>query len=449
MSCKWMRTRRKGRKKQVNINKQLKRRLFGHLFIFPCCHCKVVFFLDELTIEHLKPLTLGGTNEDSNIALACAPCNSQKGREAWALKRIMVRRSIKMNNIPPSIAEKMGKALYKEPNHPICIVKEMVYEYFSDLPRIEIDTPYVSVEHNFDKLRVPRNHPSRRPSDTFYKDKETVLRTHMTCYLPQIGSSNGSQSQLKYITCGDVYRKDTIDSTHYPVFHQIDAFCIVPEGVDVKQDLRHRLAGLVKHLFGENTRHRFLEDSEVEEVYFPFTVDSLEVEVEIQTDEGPKFMEILGAGTVHPDIMKDLGLTNQQAWAFGLGVERLAMVMFDIPDIRLFWSNDKRFFNQFKVGEITKFKPFSKHEMCYKDISFFLSHEFSYNDFCTIARDVDRSNLIESITLLDEFHTKGKTSHCYRITYRSMEGTLKNSEVDKIQAGIRKRIIDELKVEIR
>jgi len=354
-----------------------------------------------------------------------------------------------MNNIPPSISEKIGRALYKELGHPICTVKEMVYEYFSDLPKIEIDTPYVSVAYNFDKLRVPKDHPSRKPSDTYYKDEETVLRTHMTCYLPQIGQADGKSSQLKYITCGDVYRKDAIDATHYPVFHQIDAFCIVPEGVDVKQDLRHRLSGLVKHLFGPNTKHRFLEDSEVEEVYFPFTVDSLEVEVELQTSEGSKYLEILGAGTVHPDIMKELGLEKQQAWAFGLGVERLAMVMFEIPDIRLFWSIDKRFLSQFQSGKVTKFKPFSKHEMCYKDVSFFLSNQFSYNDFCAIARDEDKSNIVESITLIDEFHTGGKTSRCYRITYRSMDSTLRNSEVDKIQSAIRKRLINELKVEIR
>jgi phenylalanyl-tRNA synthetase alpha chain len=354
-----------------------------------------------------------------------------------------------MNNIPPSIIEKIGRCLYKESNHPICIVKESVFDYFSDLPRIEIGPPFVSVEYNFDKLRVPKNHPSRSPSDTFYKDEDSVLRTHMTCYLPQIGQSISGESRLKYIICGDVYRKDAIDATHYPVFHQIDAFCIVPEETDVKKDLRNRLSGLVKHLFGEEIKYHFLEDSEIEGVYFPFTTDSLEVEVEIETSEGIKHLEILGAGTVHPDIMRELGLSNQKAWAFGLGVERLAMVMFDIPDIRLFWSQDRRFLNQFQADKITKFKPYSKYEMCYKDISFFLSHEFSYNDFCTIARDEDPRNLIESITLIDEFHKNGKTSRCYRITYRSIDDTLRNSEINKIQAAIRKRLINELKVEIR
>ena len=356
-----------------------------------------------------------------------------------------------MNNIPSSIADKIDRQLYNEINHPICIIKEKVFDYFADLARIEIASPYVPVEYNFDRLRVPANHPSRNPSDTYYKNEETVLRTHMTCYLYPLGSSsNSNRSQLKYITCGDVYRKDAIDATHYPIFHQIDAFCIVPNEVDVKKDLRNRLSGLIKSLFGENCIYRFLEDCEVEGIHFPFTVDSLEIEVELQTETGLKYLEVLGAGTVHPDIMVDLGLADHQAWAFGMGIERLAMIMFDIPDIRLFWSNDHRFLSQFKKGQYNKFKSFSKYEMCYKDVSFFMGSDFTYNDMCSIARDEDKNNLIESITLIDEFHNaKGKHSQCYRIVYRSMDGTLRNTEVDKIQKSICQRLTNELKVEIR
>lgn len=352
-------------------------------------------------------------------------------------------------NIPRSISEKIDRCLYKVDNHPISIVKSKVFEYFSDLAKIEIDNPFVPVEYNFDRLRVPKNHPSRSRSDTFYKTDNEVLRTHMTCYLYPLGKSDTGRSQLKYITCGDVYRKDAIDATHYPVFHQIDAFCIVPDGVDVKEDLRKRLRGLIEHLFGKDCKHQFLEDYEFEDVYFPFTVDSVEVGVEFPMDGQTKQLEVLGAGTVHPDIMADLGLPDHKAWAFGLGIERLAMVMFDIPDIRLFWSHDRRFLDQFEAGKITKFKPYSKHEACYKDISFYTSPKFSYNDFCVIARDEDRDNLIESITLIDEFQNKGRTSQCYRITYRSMEHSLKNAEVNKIQKAIRDRIVQELEVEVR
>jgi phenylalanyl-tRNA synthetase alpha chain len=354
-----------------------------------------------------------------------------------------------MNNIPTSIVEKFGRCLYQTNNHPICIVKEMVFDYFSDLTRIEIDNPYVSVENNFNRLRIPLDHPSRQASDTFYKNEQEVLRTHMTSYLYPLGSAHNGNSSLKYIICGDVYRKDAIDATHYPVFHQIDAFCIVPNEVDVKQDLRNRLSGLIAHLFGPSTPFKFLEDKAHQDVYFPFTVDSLEAEATIKVDGQDKHIELLGAGTVHPDIMKDLGLPNQQAWAFGLGIERLAMIMFGIPDIRLFWSTDERFLSQFTAKTVTKFRPFSKQEVCYKDISFFISPEFTYNDMCTIARDEDKQGWIESITLIDEFQMNDITSHCYRIVYRSMDRSLKNTEINKLQIAIRDRLISELKVKVR
>jgi len=354
-----------------------------------------------------------------------------------------------MNNIPSSIVDKIGQGLYRQPDHPICIVKEKVYEYFSDLAKIEIQDPYTLVEYNFDKLRVPKDHPSRSPSDTFYKDEETLLRTHMTCYLYPMGHSETGKSQLKYITCGDVYRKDAIDATHYPVFHQIDAFCMVPDGTDVKQDLRNRLTGLIKHLFGPTCVYRFLEDSEVEGISFPFTVDSLEIEVELQTESGTKLLEVLGAGTVHPDIMADLGLPNRQAWAFGLGVERAAMALFNIPDIRLFWSNDQRFLSQFRAGQIVKFKPYSKYESCYKDVSLFVNEKFSYNEMCSIIRDEDRANIVESVILIDQFERSGQLSECYRIIYRSVDTTLKNSDINKIQSSICKRLVADLGIQIR
>jgi phenylalanyl-tRNA synthetase alpha chain len=220
--------------------------------------------------------------------------------------------------------------------------------------------------------------------------------------------------------------------------------------VNVEDNLRERLSGLVKHLFGNSVEYQFLEDKDHEEVYFPFTVNSLEISVSLPDENGKiKQLEILGAGTVHPDIMKDLGLPNKKAWACGLGLERLAMVMFDIPDIRLFWSTDKRFLKQFTAGQINKFVPYSKYESCYKDVSLFLNDKFSYNDLCSIARDVDDKNLIEEISLIDEFLVKGRNSQCYRIMYRSMDSTLKNAEINKIQKTLCERLIAELQVEIR
>jgi phenylalanyl-tRNA synthetase alpha chain len=148
--------------------------------------------------------------------------------------------------------------------------------------------------------------------------------------------------------------------------------------------------------------------------------------------------------------MNDLGLPNKQAWAFGLGLDRVTMILYDIPDIRIFWSRDSRFTNQFQAGEISQFKPFSKFEISYKDISFIINGAFSYNELCSIARDEDIDNVIEDIRMIDEFQlSSGQISQCYRITYRSMDRTLKKSEVNKIQATIRDRLVRELGVKIR
>ncbi len=353
------------------------------------------------------------------------------------------------NNIPEHILSKIDRNLHKEHNHPIQILKNKIFNYFSDFAVIDISDPYVSVEDNFDNLLVPADHPSRSPSDTFYKDDQTCLRTHMTCYLHPFGKNHNGTSRLRYVTCGDVYRKDAVDSTHYPIFHQMDALCIVDDGVDVKQDLRDKLTGLIHELFGQDCSFRLLEEGSGPDVYFPFTVDSVEVEVDLVVDGQIKRLEVLGAGTVHPEIMKNLGLENSKAWAFGLGLERLAMVLFDIPDIRLFWSKDPRFLSQFSSGQINKFVPFSKYATCYKDISFFINEKFTYNDLCAIARDEDGENLIESITLIDQFQKKDKTSHCYRMVYRAVDRTLTNDEVDAIQDSIRLKVVERLGVEIR
>jgi phenylalanyl-tRNA synthetase alpha chain len=185
----------------------------------------------------------------------------------------------------------------------------------------------------------------------------------MTCYLYPLGRSETGRSQLKYIICGDVYRKGTIDATHFPVFHQTDAFCIVEDGIDVKNDLRDKLTGLIKNLFGDTVKFKILEGTDNKDIHFPFTVDSLEIEVELKLDNGEtKLIEMLGAGTVHPDIMKDLGLPNHQAWAFGINIENIAMGIFNIPDIRLFWSTNPKFISQFVNGINSKYVPFIEND---------------------------------------------------------------------------------------
>lgn len=133
---------------------------------------------------------------------------------------------------------------------------------------------------------------------------------------------------------------------------------------DVEEDLKNILTGLCRHLFGKDIEMRVNSD------YFPFTEPSFEVEVKYMGN----WLEVLGCGVIHDNVLINAGISTDETvgWAFGLGLERLAMILFSIPDIRLFWTFDQRFLSQFKEGEIKTFEPYSKYPPCYKDVSFWL-----------------------------------------------------------------------------
>ncbi|RVW33039.1 Phenylalanine--tRNA ligase, chloroplastic/mitochondrial [Vitis vinifera] len=173
--------------------------------------------------------------------------------------------------------------------------------------------------------------------------------------------------------------------------------------------------------------------------------------------------------------IKRSGKTDNVAWAFGLGLERLAMVLFGIPDIRLFWSTDERFTSQFSKGQLgVKFKPFSKYPPCYKDMSFWINESFTENNLCEVVRGV-AGDLVEeylfsfvradnwfgspasffpgcraAVQLIDNFtNKKGMTSQCYRIAYRSMERSLTDEEINELQWNVREQVQSKLKVVLR
>lgn len=196
------------------------------------------------------------------------------------------------------------------------------------------------------------------------------------------------------------------------------------------------------------------------EAYFPFTSPSWELEVFWQDE----WLEILGCGVIKQDLLINSDVPNRVGWAFGLGIERIAMLLFNIPHIRLFWSRDERFLSQFRAGEITRFEPFSKHPPCYKDVAFWLPPSavtggssaaggalpFHENDVMEIVREIG-GDLVEDVTCIDEFtHPKtGRKSMCYRINYRSMERTLKNEEANDMHDQVRKRLVSQFGVELR
>lgn len=313
-------------------------------------------------------------------------------------------------------------------------------------------SPIVHVKNCFDDLRVPFSHVSRQPSDTYYATDQLVLRTHTSAHQTDLISQNVNA----FLCSGDVYRRDEIDSSHYPVFHQMEGVRLFSEveinGLSVSEakelaekDLKALLTGLASHLFG-NVEIRWRND------YFPFTEPSFELDVKFNDN----WIEVLGCGVIHDDVLKNAKRPGRIGWAFGLGLERLAMVLFGIPDIRLFWSDDERFTSQFKAGKVIKFVPYSKYPLCYKDISFWLpvnesnKIDMHVNDVYEIIRDV-AGDLVEKVELFDEFVNKktGRTSHAYRISYRHMGRSLTNEEIDLIQWQVRDLLVEKLNVVLR
>lgn len=161
-------------------------------------------------------------------------------------------------------------------------------------------------------------------------------------------------------------------------------------------------------------------------------------------------MEVLGCGILRDGIIKNAGFDPNEkiAWAFGMGLERLAMRLFDIKDIRLFWSTDQRFAKQFKDDKIIKFKPYSKYPACYKDFSFFLNEKYNENDFFELIRSI-AGDLVENVNCVDTFTKNGKTSKCYRILFRHMDKSLSNEEINVFQDDIRRKLVEIMKLELR
>ncbi len=206
------------------------------------------------------------------------------------------------------------------------------------------------------------------------------------------------------------------------------------------EDLKTTLEGVASSLFGKAPM-RWID------AYFPFTHPSAELEVQYNG----KWLEVLGCGKIHTKIMDNVGLGDQAGWAFGVGLDRLAMVLFDVPDIRLFWSKDPRFLNQFNEGSITKYQPISKYPVSARDVSFWYDpNAFHDNDFFELVRET-AGDCVENVEKKSEFvHPKtGRHSKLFRINYRSLERTLTNEEVNAWQENVRTTLASQPGIELR
>ena len=423
-------------------------------------------------------------------------------------------------NVSPQILSYLPRKLHLQSSHPVSITRQIIESNFPSPTYTHYNNlnPIVSVFENFDSLGFPSDHPGRNRTDTYYINKDTVLRTHTSAHEAEIFRECASEG---YTISADVYRRDAIDRSHYPVFHQMEGARMwdrrsVPKGniasavwkdleglpkhdlqvedpnptfhkernplqaehhtaeevEAVATHLKKSLEGVVVGLFtrakkaaldANGIRAGTIEPLRVRwvEAYFPFTSPSWELEVFWQGD----WLEILGCGVTKQELYNNAGVPHKMGWAFGIGLERVAMLLYSIPDIRLFWSRDARFLNQFGgMDKIKRFIPFSKYPACYKDVSFWLrsssnsagggsranAQDFHENDFMEIVRIIG-GDLVEDVKLIDEFAhpTSGRKSLCYRINYRSLERTLKNEEADEKHQQIRDMLVDKLGVELR
>ncbi|KAI9244980.1 phenylalanyl-tRNA synthetase [Phascolomyces articulosus] len=360
-------------------------------------------------------------------------------------------------NVSPTTLSRVNRKLHLHPQHPISIIRQLIESHFHDFKTFHDISPIVTTQQNFDDLLIAKDHVTRNRSDNYYLNESTMLRAHTSAHQLQ-GMRSGAS---KFLISGDVFRRDEIDASHYPVFHQmegvvyfdhdpvktaeqvnadiqmgrlkeaenvkvVDDTIIKPENPMQDRHTPETLEAVASHLkysINSMVRKLFADEPDLEvrwiDAYFPFTSPSWEVEIKYKGE----WLEVLGCGVVRQELMDQAGLHDKIGHAFGLGLERLAMVLFGIPDIRLFWSQDERFIQQFTPGQIQKFQPFSKFPPCIKDISFWLPNKsWEENDFCELVRDV-AGDLVENVELIDDFtHPKSdKRSLCYRILYRSMD----------------------------
>ena len=239
-----------------------------------------------------------------------------------------------------------GRPIQRGSLHPITATLYEIVEIFQRLGFSVAEGPEVELDYyNFEALNIPKDHPARDMQDTFYITDDVVLRTHTSPV--QIRVMEAQPPPVKIVAPGRVYRRDA-DPTHSPMFHQVEGL-LVDYGVSFA-DLKATLQAFVDQFFGAGTRLRFRPS------YFPFTEPSAEVDIGCvmcsgagcRVCKGSGYLEILGAGMVDPEVFRGVGYDPEiTGFAFGMGVERIAMLRYGIDDIRLFFENDLRFLQQF------------------------------------------------------------------------------------------------------
>ena len=243
-----------------------------------------------------------------------------------------------------------GKPVVLGHQHPMNIALEELKDIFIGMGFTVLEGPEVELaSYNFDRLNAPEGHPSRDWSDTFYFDGDSRVMLRSQTSPMQVRAMETMDLPIRIIAPGRVYRKDEVDATHSPMFHQVEGM-VIDKGVTMA-DLKGTLNTVVEQLYGAGAKTRFRPH------HFPFTEPSCEMDVQCHkcggagcpTCKGEGWIELLGAGMVHPKVLEMSGIDSgtYTGWAFGIGLERMAMRRFKIADLRLIFENDVRFLEQF------------------------------------------------------------------------------------------------------
>jgi phenylalanyl-tRNA synthetase alpha chain len=314
--------------------------------------------LDQVRIDYLgkkgfftlQMKELGTLNPEQRRAVgqvinsAKSEFQQQLEQKKIALETIALEQRLASESIDVTLA---GRGQSVAGLHPVTLTLRRINKIFASVGFNVVEGPEIEDDyHNFGALNIPAYHPARAMHDTFYFDAHTVLRTHTSPV--QIRVMESEKPPLKVIAPGRVYRCDS-DLTHSPMFHQVEGFLV---DTDVSfSDLKGVIYEFLRAFFEKDSQVRFRPS------YFPFTEPSAEVDIECVMCGGTGcrvcshtgWLEVMGCGMIHPEVFKSVGIDNEQfsGFAFGMGVERLAMLRYGINDLRLFFENDLRFLQQF------------------------------------------------------------------------------------------------------
>ena len=280
----------------------------------------------------------------NDVRAALERALEERGRE---LEAAALERRLKEEAVDVTIP---GKAVSLGHKHPMSIALDEIKEIFIGMGFDVLDGPEIELaSYNFDRLNADEGHPSRDWSDTFYFDKDSRVMLRSQTSPMQVRAMETRSLPIRIIAPGRVYRKDEVDATHSPMFHQVEGM-VIDKSVTMA-DLKGTLNTVVEQLYGKGTKTRFRPH------HFPFTEPTCEMDVQCHkcggvgcpTCKGEGWIELLGAGMIHPRVLEMSGIDPNEwsGWAFGMGLERTAMRRFKISDLRLIFENDMRFLSQF------------------------------------------------------------------------------------------------------